>query len=325
MKKENTMNKKCLGCGTILQTEKEDEKGYIPISKYDNSDYCKRCFQLIHYNKRLYFEPNLNNQKVIDVVNKKDGYVYFLTDFFNISKEVIKLFKSVKALKTLVISKSDLIPKSVNKNKVINKIKEIYDIDDEIIFISNKDKSFSFIDKTLFKYDLNKCYILGFTNSGKSTFINKLINNNKLTSSNMPNTTLDFIEIKYNNFIIIDSPGFVLTKTFYNIEDSDLIKRLNPKYYIKPKVFQTKDEQLYNIEDEIFFNFGNNNAIFYMSNLISIKRMYKTFDIKFKEINIDKNSDIVIPSLGFINIKESVALCVNNEMAKFIEIRNSIF
>ena len=325
MKKENSMNKKCMGCGAVLQTSDEKEKGYIPEDKYDNSDYYQRCFKLIHYNKRVFFEPNEDNNKIIDIINKEDTYVFFLTDFFNISKEVIKIFKSIKVLKTLVISKSDLIPKSVNKNRIINKLKDIYGLDCDIIFIGNKDKNFNFIDNNLKKYGLKTCHILGFTNSGKSTFVNKLDESNRLTTSNMPNTTLDFVTIPYHDFKVVDAPGFTLTKTLYDVNDNNLIKRLNPKYYIKPKVFQTKDDQIYNIEDKLYFNFGNNDAIFYMSNLINIKKMYKSFDIKFKEINIDKNSDIVIPSLGFINVKKEIALCVNSDLASLIEIRNSIF
>lgn len=324
MKKKDITIKICSGCGVVLQSDNEEEKGYIPKEKYDTSDMCQRCFKLVHYNKRVQFMPNANNDEIIKKVNKLQTYVYFISDFFNISNEVIKTFKSIKVLKTFVISKSDLIPKSISKEKIKNKLREIYDINDDIVFISNKDNNYSFIDKDLEKHVLKSCHILGYTNSGKSTFINKLCGS-KITSSNMPNTTLDFLEVMYNNYHVFDTPGFTLTKVFYDINDNNLIKRLNPKYYIKPRVYQTKNNQIYNIEDKLYLNFGNNNVIFYMSNLIKIKKLYKKENIKYKEIKVDSNTDIVIPSLGFINVKKECVICINMDMYKLIEIRNSIF
>ena len=43
------MNKKCIGCGSVLQTEKPKEKGYIIKDKIKDSNYCERCFKIIHY------------------------------------------------------------------------------------------------------------------------------------------------------------------------------------------------------------------------------------------------------------------------------------
>ena len=38
--------KKCKGCGAILQSKDQNAPGYTPK---ENSDYCQRCFRLIHY------------------------------------------------------------------------------------------------------------------------------------------------------------------------------------------------------------------------------------------------------------------------------------
>ena len=42
------MNKKCNGCGSVLQTEKIGEEGFVKASVYDKSEYCERCFKIIH-------------------------------------------------------------------------------------------------------------------------------------------------------------------------------------------------------------------------------------------------------------------------------------
>ena len=61
-------------------------------------------------------------------------YVYFLIDFLNINSETINKFESIKVPKTLIISKLDIIPKSIKDNTIINWLKEEYSITEEIIF-----------------------------------------------------------------------------------------------------------------------------------------------------------------------------------------------
>lgn len=321
MKKENSTNKKCIGCGITLQYDNPLNDGYIPENKYNDSSYCQRCFKLIHYNKKVVSNLNITNDEII---NKLDSHVFFLTDLFNISKEVIDTYKKIKTDKILMISKSDLIPKDFKLDKIKNNIKEIYDIKEDIIFFNSKN-SVSFFENKLDKLGIMKCYIVGYTNAGKSTFINKLIDNKIITASNNPNTTLDFMEIKLGDKIIIDTPGFNLNKTFYQEDEFDLIKRLNPKYYIKPLIYQAKPEQYFNIENKLFINLTNYSSIvFYMSNLLKIKKMYKCGE-DLEEIKINDNTDIVIPSLGFIKIKKSTTIKINKDMINLIEIRNSLF
>ena len=39
---------KCVGCGAFLQTTDENKEGYV---QNENSIFCKRCFEITHYNK----------------------------------------------------------------------------------------------------------------------------------------------------------------------------------------------------------------------------------------------------------------------------------
>ena len=48
------MKIKCIGCGATIQTENVNKKGYIDKKVLENRKdqfYCKRCFDLKHYNK----------------------------------------------------------------------------------------------------------------------------------------------------------------------------------------------------------------------------------------------------------------------------------
>ena len=328
MKKENTIiTKKCIGCGAIMQSDDDSKVGFVPANKYEEATYCQRCFKLKNYNEKVMNEVLINEDEVIDKVNASNSYVFFLIDFLNISKETINTFKKVNTLKTLVISKSDLIFKDIKLDKVINNLKDIYDIEDNIIFLSSKKNyNINTLYSILDKNNKKSCYILGYTNAGKSTLINHLKSDNKILESTQPNTTLDFINIKIGNYEIIDTPGFNLKNTFYKEKEYNLIKRMNPIYFVSPINYQVKDNQIFLIEDRLYLkNFDNNNITFYISNLIKIKKMYKDDDIKYKQIDIDDNSDIVISSLGFINVKKQCKLLINEELYDLINIRKSIF
>ena len=331
------MNKKCIGCGSILQSDDRNKIGYIIKEKISDAKYCERCFKITNYNEKIIVPLKGINTYIIDEINKDDKYVFFLVDFLNINKETIDTFKQIKNNKTLVISKLDIIPRSIKQNLIINWLKEEYGITENIIFISSiKNLNTGSIENILERNNQKEAYILGYTNAGKSTLINKLciennITNNKITTSLIPNTTLDFIKIKLNvNLTIIDSPGFTLNQTLYNDNDFELIERINPKSFLKPITHQTKDITSIIIENKIRLTPQNKNSLtFYTSNKINITKVFndnnELKDNKETIYHIKDNSDIVIKGLGFINIKKECNLIVNSEYQDLIEIRKSMF
>ena len=331
------MNKKCIGCGSILQSDDRNKIGYIIKEKISDAKYCERCFKITNYNEKIIVPLKGINTYIIDEINKDDKYVFFLVDFLNINKETIDTFKQIKNNKTLVISKLDIIPRSIKQNLIINWLKEEYGITENIIFISSiKNLNTGSIENILERNNQKEAYILGYTNAGKSTLINKLciennITNNKITTSLIPNTTLDFIKIKLNvNLTIIDSPGFTLNQTLYNDNDFELIERINPKTFLKPITHQTKDITSIIIENKIRLTPQNKNSLtFYTSNKINITKVFndnnELKDNKETIYHIKDNSDIVIKGLGFINIKKECNLIVNSEYQDLIEIRKSMF
>jgi len=328
------MNKKCIGCGSILQSTNLEEKGYIREDKYQESEYCERCFKIIHYNEKVVTELKNINTYILKQVNKKAKYVYFMVDLLNVNEETISTFKKIKTPKTLIISKLDIIPKSIKNNLIISWLKEEYNITEEVIFQSSKKNlnTKSILNK-LINNNIKEAYIVGYSNAGKSTLINKLTNandSNKITTSSIPNTTIDFIKIKLDDISIIDSPGFTNTTTLYEPNEFDLIKRVMPRNTLKPTTYQVKPISSILLEDKIRLQSSINNSFtFYISNNINIERVFdnnnKLTDKKYITLEIPEKSDLVIKSLGFINIKKTCTLKVYTDKSELFEIRKSMF
>lgn len=328
------MSKKCNGCGITLQSTKKDEKGYIREDKIKDSSYCERCFKIIHYNEKIVTKLDNINEYILKEVNKKAKYAYFLVDLLNINKETMSTFKEITVPKTLIISKLDIIPRSIKENKITSWLKEQYGIKEEILFQSSKKNvnTKALLNKLVSK-NINEAYILGYTNAGKSTLINSLTNatnENKITTSSIPNTTIDFIKIKLDNITIIDSPGFTNQNTLYNQEEFDLIKRVMPRTFLKPSTYQVKPISSILIEDKIRLQSSINNSLtLYISNSINVERVFDNntnlLDKTIIRLDIPENSDLVIKSLGFINIKKACKLTIYTDNKELFEIRKSIF
>ncbi len=327
------MNKKCIGCGIKLQTNNKDLPGYVKEDKYNEAKYCERCFKLIHYNEYKQVDIKNINNILIDRINKEKHLTFFLIDLLNLSTETINYYKKIEADKVLVISKKDIIPKSIKEEKIIKFIKDTYDINEDILLISAlKGNNISKIVTKTISSNTNTIYIAGYTNSGKSTLINYLCEKNNIkpviTTSSIPNTTLDFLSLTIDGITIIDTPGFILSNTIYDNTDYKLIKRINPKKYLKPLTYQTKDITGFQIEDKMYLTTSNTNSLtFYISNDIKVDKVYKNKLNNLNKINlsIDDNTDLIIKGLGFVNIKKKSNITIYCNKDNIFEVRKSIF
>lgn len=330
------MNNKCIGCGAVLQCDDNKAFGYIPKNKFGNANYCERCFKITHYNEKLIIPLENINDYIIKEVNSNPKHVFFMVDLLNISEETLSTFKRIECPKTLIISKLDIIPKSIKEPLIISWLEKTYDIKDQISFISTKKNiNTKTILWTLKALNKEEAYILGYTNAGKSTLINKISDQNeitdrKITTSLIPNTTIDFIKLNIKEYTLYDSPGFTLTNSLYKDNEVTLMNRILPKSTIKPITEQTKSNTSLIIENKMRINCNSKNSFtFYMSNSINMDKVFekntKFTDLPLKEYHIPTNSDLVIKGLGFINIKKECNITINTEYHDLIEIRPSMY
>lgn len=310
------MSKKCIGCGINLQCEDPYEDGYVNPEMYDKTVMCRRCFRLKHYGEyKVTNKSNSFYKGIIKEIFRMDELVVHIVDVFNMGN-INEIYSKIYSKAILVISKIDIFPKSINEDKLIEYFKKRYPKYVEVIAISS-DKNYH-MDELLMlmmKYkSSNEVYILGNTNAGKSTFINKMIKNytdknSFIVTSCMPSTTLNVISIKINeDLTLLDTPGIVYSGDIITKLPEDLVKHINIKHEINPRIYQVKDRVSLVLDNIGRINILNDsNVSIYISNNIDIDKANMESNPKYKDLEYTKikaleGQDLVIEGLCFIKI-----------------------
>lgn len=322
---------KCLGCGVVLQSLNIDDIGY---TKNIEKELCERCFRIRNYNEyKVVVKDNNDFIEILKNVNKTNDLVVLVVDLFNINKniEIIKEYLDNDIL--LVLTKRDILPKSCYDKKFIEYFNN-YNLNlvDTVIISSLKNYNFDLLYEKINNYKKsNNVYVVGFTNAGKSTMINKILynysnNNTIITTSNLPSTTIDMVEVKVDdNLTLIDTPGLLDNNDIINYIDSNMVKKIIPTKELKPITYQVKSPQIFFVEDILRLEIETLNSLtFYMSNNLEINRIYKDNDklknLSKHELILEDDSDIVIQGLGFIKVttKATIKLYVTEGVNVFV-------
>ena len=317
---------KCIGCGVELQNTNEVELGYTKDLSFN---LCERCFRIRNYNEyKFVTKSNDDFVSILKEINKTNDLVILVQDLFNISKnlEIIKEYLNNDIL--LVLTKRDLLPKSCYDEKLI-KYFDRYNLNiiDSIIISSTKNYNFDDLFNKINKYKKSSnVYVVGFTNAGKSTMINKILynyssSNTFITTSNLPSTTIDSISVKVNDDLtLIDTPGLLDLGDVENNVESESLKKVIPTKEIKPITYQIKNKQTILIEDFVKLELSDTNITMYLSNKLNIKRVYKSVedldDLKCFNLDVKKGEDIVIQGLGFINVSKACKVKVYTSLCQ---------
>lgn len=360
---------KCIGCGITIQTENPKMEGYAPPSSLSNEELiCRRCFRLRNYNE---LQPvSLTGDDFLNILNgigNKDGMVVKIVDIFDFNGSWISgLHRFVGQKDILLIgNKADLLPKSINPNRVINWMKKeaqklgLKPVD--VLLVSaykgqGMEEALAAIDSIRRGKDV---YVVGCTNTGKSTFINRIIKGETgvgevITTSHFPGTTLDIVEIPIEDGkAIYDTPGVINDHQIAHHLDERDLKAITPKKELKPKVFQLNAEQTLFIGGLARFDFlsgGRSSFMIYISNNLQIHRtklenadqLYakhkgvmlappseKSVEIMPSlvrhEFSIkDSKTDIVISGLGWITVQNPGVIAVHAPKGVNVILRPSL-
>lgn len=244
----------CIGCGVQIQTEDKTAVGYAPASSLEKETViCQRCFRLKNYNE---IQPvSLTDDDFLRILNglgQQQGLIVKIVDIFDFNGSWLPgLHRFVGNNPVLLVAnKVDLLPKSVKANKVINWMKrEAKELGlktvDVMLVSAHKGIGMANVMEAIDVHRKGKnVYVVGCTNVGKSTFINRIIKQATgegeiITTSHFPGTTLDMIEIPLDDgSALFDTPGIINHHQMAHFLDASELKYIMPKKEIKPKVYQ---------------------------------------------------------------------------------------
>lgn len=316
--------KTCLGCGVVLQNENIISEGYV--SNLEN-DICQRCFRMKNYGEyQVVTKSNEEYIEILKAVGKTKDLVLHIVDLLNIDKDIHTIREYMGNKMILVLNKKDALPKSVKDEKIIEYMKSLeVDYIDYVVISANKNYNIDLLMQKIKKYKKSKnVYVVGHTNTGKSSLINKLIKNyseseNELTISPLPSTTLNTVTINLNkDLTLIDTPGLVDRGNIANYVDNNILKKLIHKKEMKPRTYQIKKGQCLVIDKicRIDYVEGDKNSFtLYIPNGLKVKKMNAnrqtimkdlsktTYEMKYRE-------DLVINGLGWVKAVEKCEIDV---------------
>lgn len=320
-----TENKKCLGCGVLLQDENILQEGYTTSLE---NDICQRCFRMKNYGEyQVVAKSNDEYLSILKSVGETKDLVLYITDLLNLDRDLEQLRNYIPNKMILVLNKKDVLPKSVKEEKLIQYIKDKNLNFEEIIAVSvSKNYNIDYLLKRIKFYQTSKTvYAVGHTNVGKSSLINKLIKNysdktQELTMSPLPSTTLNTIKIEINDYLtLIDTPGIVDSGSLLNYVETKMVKRISPSKEIKPKTYQIRKNQSILIDDLVRIDYveGEKNSFtVYVSNDLKVKRLLNSSNRdELKDLNkvtyqMKYGEDLVVNGLGFIKIVDKAVIDV---------------
>lgn len=333
---ENIMTeKRCKGCGVLLQDENVLQEGYTTSLE---NDICQRCFRMKNYGEyQVVTKSNEEYLNILKSVGETKDLVLYVSDLLNLEKNLEQIRSIIPNKMLLVLNKKDILPKSVKEDKLIKYLEDKNIFFEEVIVISaNKNYNIDYLLKRIKFYQTSKnVYVVGHTNAGKSSLINKLIKNysdNKceLTMSPLPSTTLNLVKIELNDYLtLIDTPGLVENGSILNHIDAKMVKKLAPTKEIKPRTYQLRKNQSIIIEDFVRIDYvaGEKNSFtLFISNDLKVKRLLNLFNNnELKDLNkvtydVKYDEDLVINGLGFIKIvnKGVIDIYINKDVETFM-------
>jgi hypothetical protein len=250
----------CIGCGAPIQTENEEKAGYAPPASLErDAVLCRRCFRLRHYGEVQDVELGDDDYlKILDRIGHTEALVVKIVDIFDVTGSWLSgLHRYVGNNDVLLVgNKIDLLPKSTNQNRLKHWMKRSAKelglrVKDVYLISAETGVGIEELACAMDGYRNGKdVYVVGCTNVGKSTFINRLLkqfsgNDSVLiTTSMFPGTTLNLIDIPLDDgATLYDTPGVINRHQMAHDLNKKELKQITPRREIKPKIYQLNEGQ----------------------------------------------------------------------------------
>ena len=259
----------------MLQSSDPNAAGYIVR---EGMTYCQRCYRLTHYNQNtaVVIEP----LTTLEPLKKVSGRFVWIIDVMDLETSLNSQFMDLYREKEcwVVANKCDLLPATYGDEKITDYLRSRLTsrkIQLKGILLRGRDHCFRdrFVQQLV--QDGRDIVITGIANVGKSTVINELLQEKKLTVNRNPSTTLDLNPIKWEYGTIVDTVGLVDGSSVQAYLKNDDIKRVVPDAEIRPTVFQLTGNQSLAIAGLAKIDITdcqNVTAVVYMSNLCKVGR-----------------------------------------------------
>ncbi len=295
MKKKN-----CIGCGIELQTEFPNKDGYVDskiIEERGNKSYCQRCFKLKNYGKNVVadFTKEDYQKEVSQIINSVDVVLAVLDiiDFEgSFNDTILDVLRDKNSI--VVVNKLDLIPDDKHPTEVANWVKRRLAEEDivplDIAIISTKNGyGINGIYKKINHFYPNgvEIAVLGVTNVGKSSIINKLVGKDTVTVSKYPGTTLKNNKhlIPGTNITLVDTPGLIPEGRISDLVCGECNLKIIPSGEISRKTFKLDNDRVI---------FIGNLLSFVVKNVADVKPIVTVFaskSVEYLETNQEKQKE----------------------------------
>ncbi|MDK8181046.1 ribosome biogenesis GTPase YqeH [Paenibacillus sp. UMB4589-SE434] len=281
----------CSGCGVTLQTAQSDQSGYVPEKALERTPIiCQRCFRIKNYNEAMSVALDHDEfLRLLGRIGQEDALVIHIVDLFDFDGSIISGLQRFVGTNPvlLVVNKIDLLPKAINWNRIKNWVQRQakehgIQIVDVVLVSAKRNLGFErLVDEVGQRRGKRDVYVVGATNVGKSTLVNRLINDysdmeRELTTSRYPGTTLDMVNIPLDDGKhIVDTPGIVYKSRLTELVSREDLGALLPDKPLKPAVYQLNAGQTLFFGALARFDFveGERQSFTcYMSNGIKIHR-----------------------------------------------------
>jgi len=343
-------SKKCHGCGIELQSADSNRQGYVPKDKMKSKKdtYCQRCFKISNYGSYLPMEMTKEDyrQEVSKAVarTKVALAVFDIIDFEgSFDDEILDVLREMDSI--IAVNKVDLIPGEKHPSEVADWVKKrlgeegIVPLDIAIISAKSKYGVNGIVRKLTHFFPRGAgVVVMGTTNVGKSSIINGLLGDTKVTTSKYPGTTLKSVanKIPKTDFTIIDTPGLIPEGRISDMVCQECNLKIVPANEISRKTFKMKPERvlsfgglmwmkvLDNGEENktIFSAFASKDVVFHETNAEKIDALieshtggilnppcekckddYRQLPMKMETWTLDTGEELVFKGLGWISVK----------------------